>query len=200
MALYLGTERVKIRTAPYVRYNIVGNPTIVDGVASDFTSSDYLELTQTFQDDGSDFEIKLNVTPTNTQGRPIMGVISTYSGANSFIAQNGGAFRWKITSDNVMTFTTSYSINTNYDIYASRTNGVYHFSFGSNGTTIEELTLESSALVNGGNARTFALGCDKSTFNDRFPGSINLYQSYIKRNGLYWWDGNIQYAQTYTLH
>ena len=208
MALYLGTERVKIRTAPYVRYTVVGSPTITDGVASGFSSSDYLKTTSVFSSIDT-FEIYLRVlNPETFRERGICG-FHTYSGNFGFVAESNGSFMFRLaTHIPGQSGTTEYvSILSNTSAQPSSYSRLYAKVDTINRTVyfkqmLDDETVQYSdtqaildkTIIYGS---MYELGLNQWGV---FTGGIDLNNSYIKVNGQYWWKGDMQYAQTYTLH
>ena len=168
-----------------VGYTIVGSPTIVDGVVSGLSSSDYLQV--------FNFE----------QYKPFEFVLKIYTGTRQsdtcyLIRSNGLLLYWiwnyKLAfflrnTDNQqieMVGTTQLLANTNYWVkmqYDGQTMYLYLSTDGIN------YNLENSTTINAiTNSYITKIGEQKSS-GAIFNGSINLNETYIKVNGVTWFNG-----------
>lgn len=193
-----GFDRVKIRTAPYERYTVTGTPTIIDNVMSNFSNSNYATTTSAFEVANYDnVEIYVRAkTPVNT------------SAGWTDIIENGGVGSYR-----------------NLGAYANGALTAYYFNFfghdfwryNISADTWYRLKLTTTASTQSGyiyddngnllyqsnDARRIA-GTSVLSFGGRYSankiGAIDFNNTYIKVNGQYWWRGDMQYVQTYTLH
>lgn len=195
--VWFGTtfSKVKVNTG-LTKYTVVGNPTIENGVASGFSSSNYLQLQQPFKLNANtvaEFKFKFKMTTAST--------------ANGIIGYpNGYGFHFIVPSDNKVDLfigngsswtvlngqkgTTVLSVNTDYYIKININKGNvvcslstddinYNTEFNVNITLTEEYTYN---LVYG-----------RARANDQYlRGSIDLNASYIKIGDGYFWRGAYQ--------
>lgn len=189
MPLYLGN----IVKQGSVDYTAVGSPTITDGVASGFSGSNYLQISQTYNaTNDKNVEIYVRAkTPTTISSsfNPIFG------------ADDIG--KWGIASytNALFSIRMGYSNGTTLsfgDMYISggiQADTWYRFKIkGSNGIWRAEIYNDSGALLNSSdkdwtsntlNANyTIKLKCTDNT--NAYSGSIDLNNTYIKVNGQAW--------------
>lgn len=186
-----------------VNYTVVGNPTIVDGVASEFTTTDYVTTQSAPQDtDVRNYElftkIRINSIPTSTEF-----IMCYEAGAREGISiMNGGRIR----------FQTSRAIGTTGEpsIYSSacstgdevlihtyyKGNNIWVLEISKdNGATWETntLTVITQELSEMNTSRVFTIGGSQFYSSSyKFPfisGSIDLNNTYIKVNNELWFYG-----------
>lgn len=163
-------------------YTIVGSPTIVDGIASGFSSSDYLRTPILPLSSANSFEINLKISADNPSGTytQIAGNDSTV--AFQFRGGDGKLHAYVRDSNGQSALTYSYTqqseISTIKLVYQ---NSVY--SLYVNGNFIE--SLEKGLPTTD---YPFALGTKMygNSSGDGFLGSIDLNETYIKVNGQAW--------------
>ena len=164
-----------------VNYTVVGNPKIVDGVASGFSTSDYLRVTGF--NSGSSFEINLAITPNSN------GYQNVFRSQNfDFVITGGGEGLFRILG-------TAYEFSCGSVTVGTKTS--YRFVYdGTNGYTYKNETLVTTSaakisLLN----QTFLIG---SYGADTTPldGSIDLNSTYIMINGQPWF-GNCPMFQNF---
>lgn len=175
-----------------VNYTVVGSPTIVDGVASGFTSSSCLYTTAS-PSFSSSCEFVCEFT-TGTGISTDQGIITTYGSGDSFnpfYIYNGNLVGW-ISSNNTSwgkeEIITSITANTKYRFKATYANNEYNwyqydFNTNSYGNSIK--TISFGAFYSG---NRFAIGSNRGS-NSPFPGSINLKETYIVLDGALWFYG-----------
>lgn len=204
---YTGMDRTALvnlfNSMPYnVGYTVVGSPTIVDGVVSEFSDSNHLNLTDTF-DPKKPYKIqvkfKLNSAFTNVSndffGVSTSGIFHlriTPSGKLDFCVGNG------IYDFNVVEIegTTILSANTDYWVQFEFTGTKYIIRLSTDGTTwTEENSLNSTAVPNPGNPFTLQIG-DGHSNHWYFRGSIDLNETYININGIPWFTGKAAMTKT----
>jgi hypothetical protein len=189
-------EYYKYGTEPNV--SIVGSPTIVDGVASGFTTANYLTTPKVFNPLGSEVEcvFKINLTALNrtnpmiSQGANVQfnkflfSVLKT--GQIRLNAGNGSATIVRVDSNVVLEINKDYWLKLHikdnvYSLYYSLDGKDYIFD---NSVTDTDIIREMTTTAYIGAVRDPATG-SSSYFN----GSIDLRESYIKINGEDWWHG-----------
>ena len=205
-------SRAKIRTNPFVKYEVVGNPTIADGVASGFTTTDYITTQSAPQDtDVRNYElftkIRINSIPTSTEF-----LMCYQAGAREGIS---------IINDGRIRFQTSRAIGTTGEpsIYSSACSAgdevLIHTYYKGNNVWVLEISKDNGAtwetytrtvrseLSAMDTSRVFTIGGSQfysSQYKSPFvSGSIDLNNTYIK-NGQYWFNGAMQNVETWTPH
>lgn len=198
--LYTPTRRrreyYKYGTEPNV--GIVGSPTIVDGVASGFTTANYLTTPKVFNPLGNEVEcvFKINLKALDRfnamlcQGGSVQFHRFSFNvqkdGRIRFYAGNGSTVIVSVYSNVVLEINKDYWLKLHikdnvYSLYYSLDGVDYIFDNSvEDADIIREMT--TSAYI--GAQRDPAVG-SSSYFN----GSIDLTQSYIKINGEDWWHG-----------
>ena len=167
-----------------VDYTVVGSPTIVDGVASGFSSSDYLRTTQDFPQSSNPFEMVFKVKFTAVNTTQVLFI----SNQNLIVAVSGqGHFRlqaqyqnsaWTYSQDGV------YSVPVNTDLYIKvlYDGAVFKLSYSTNGISFtDDITISTSTL-------SFQSGyCLMGTRgNQPLLGYMDLNETYISVNGQPW--------------
>ena len=173
-----------------VGYNIVGNPTINNGVVSGFSVNDYLSLnvdpTYTATDT---FEWNIKFTTGSSMQTSWLLSLSTstimrgiYYGANGvlFVPVGSGSQYGQISG---LTTETTYIVN------------VLKKSDGNLITTLKSAngTIISTQTKAVGNVELVSVASKLGqAFSSYFNGSINLNETYIKVNGVTWFNGKQQ--------
>ena len=217
---YTGMDRAALTTLfddlPYnVGYEVVGSPTINNGVVSGFSSSDYLKM-QSFLNSLVNVEYVVRCKPIDVQnasGRPLgYGTYTaTYNGGNyacgPYFYQNK---LWLLASIiGPTSSSTTYRIETNYSVTADTwyTIKVTHTSntvtlFAKTDNTeysqIGQLTNVPVADFDIGNLLLLGTAWGGLSPYSIFNGSIDLNNTYIKVNDVYWFRG--QPAMTKTIN
>lgn len=168
-----------------VGYTIVGSPTIVDGVASGFSVSDYLNLSSTLT---SFDEIVLSFIPgTYSSGRNVLFKtgINDYRGAFQQVSDTQGQYFYTKTDNTagnryvpctpgiVNIFKIQYISENSISCILSRQ--------GYEDSTFDLTDVDISATFGG----SIYLGRGTSAYN-AWSGSIDLNNTYIKVNGQPW--------------
>lgn len=198
--LYTPTRRrrdyYKYGTEPNV--TVVGSPTIVDGVASGFTTANYLTTPKVFNPLGSEVEcvFKVNLTalarynPMLCQSGSVQFHKFSFNvqkdGRMRFYAGNGSAVIVSLYSNIALEINKDYWLKLHikdnvYSLYYSLDGKDYIFD---NSVTDTNTILEMTAVAAIGAQRDPATGS-----SSYFTGSIDLRESYVKINGEDWWHG-----------
>ena len=187
---------------PYnVGYEVVGNPTITDGVVSGFSGTDALLLTHNLDiKNGLEAVFKIHTASTLPGANQY---IMVYNPGNNTVAQPLGL--WLGTSGKVAFSTRNGSIvsasalnnDTDYYLKVTSSSGVYELFYGTDGvnyTSIGTATDTDAALTNHIElgAWTFA----SSSLYRPLKGSIDLNESYIKLSGNMWFRGTEAMTKT----
>ena len=209
---YTGMNRVALvnlfKSMPYnVGYTVVGNPTIVDGVASGFSASNYLTTTYSFTyNSNTPFEFVCRFkTPTfedDSQG--------TFVCLDSFGGRLFGllldrvnkriAFRFAYLNSTAYTVRASSNYNYQQDTWyrakATILNGVCKIqSFDDNGNLLQE----AQDTFSFGDATYPVIFMCASTLSGSAwgnSGSVDLNNTYIKVNGVTWFRGTAAMTKT----
>lgn len=179
-------------SVPYnVGYTKVGNPTIVDGVASGFSSSDYLQILSA-PDISKPFEVFLKITTGTSEA---LQYPVHFVGTNSVFAINGGSSHRPIFlmryygtdgalhSCDTYSSTVSFADNTSYYVRClCDANGI-SLSYSTDNTNWTTRTTPLPADFVSWQQPT---GVYLSDIYHPFLGSIDLNETYIKVNGVPW--------------
>lgn len=189
---YIKIDDTKYKLQAVVGYTKVGSPTITDGVASGFSSANYLK-TPAFSPQNNRWKMVCKFTTGETL--PNCGIITGLGTTNSvaplfitgqamlsaFFSSNGTS--WDIAnSENIL----APQPNTTYIIEIEFTGNSYKFYSYENNIWVLKKTIISSKQIYGtiplvfGNNRGQSLG---------FNGSIDLNNTYIKINNKLWFNG-----------
>lgn len=183
---YIKLGSTKYNLQAVVGYTIVGSPTIVDGVVSGFSSSDYLTLPSysgTIQ--SLEFVVKVNTIPTTITNNALIlqltGVpINIYVRTNLQITMS-----YKDETDTTRYLNSGVQIEAIYYKFVLNSTGAYIYS-SSNGISWELLNSYSyttTILINGGK-----IGYATSTYNV-YDGSLDIGKSFSKINNKLWFNG-----------
>ena len=179
-------------SAPYnVGYEKVGNPTIVDGVASGFSSSNCLQLNSYLQPGTNPWKVQIKATPNNV--------------GNSQIICDSYYFRINQAGGVNSLYLTLYSEGDAYNSVVGTITNNTPFSLlldcidGKNVNVFLNDVLETtinlpSGLRNGANY--LKIGSDGNVY---FTGSIDLNNTYIKVNGVPWFTGKPAMTKTCSI-
>lgn len=202
-----GFDRVKIRTAPYVRYNIVGTPTITDGILSGCDDSNYLSLPSTLTiGENEDFDIRIKFKTNSLTSGGVVRLLRLLGGTHDYAsgifwrpAQSAIQFNAGALNGSENTQIGGMITNTYYYVKATRTNGKnIVFGWSTDNVNWTTKSWENSAA---GSTTTGYINnsIGRMSRADCTDVLIDLNNTNIKVNGQYWWRGDMQYAETYTL-
>lgn len=191
---------------PYnVGYEVVGSPTINNGVVSGFSASDYLNIPYSRLDlrnivfhckfkTGSDITTNQSILQFGNTGG-ILPFLLWVSGNKLTIFYAG-----KYTSNNIYTIINdNLSTNTDYEAEFGTVNSVRYFKFGTVGNMVNiPLTGGTDEDWNATLSRILWIGNTGTALTTPFTGSIDLNNTYIKMNDVYWFRG--QAAMTKTIN
>lgn len=182
-----------------VGYSVVGNPTIVDGIVSGFSNSDYLQLNQIVgANDARTFEIstKFTTPSTFTRGGSIVGIstfhnygirISSYTGTSAALA---GQVYSNSTYSTVTSGTSSLQPNTTYycRFLVDFENGTLNLQLSTDGTNWASYTGTCPSGYYNASQINWRIGTGVSNNADYGYSActIDLNETYIKVNGKLW--------------
>lgn len=178
-------SKVKVKSG-LARYIIVGNPTIIDGVLSNFNSSNYIKLDTIFP------------VKSCTNWEVVVKGYTTYNGNNQqrlFVNMNylvrgfGNPVQWSCYLGEGNDYNNLGDIATYpyFKIIRSNNNiSFYNSSDGINYNFVNTYTLNIENLPNDNIIR---IG---SSTSQNWTGSVDINKCYIKVNGSYFWRGSRQ--------
>ena len=198
---YTGMDRQALVTLfndlPYnVGYNVVGSPTINKGVISGFSENDYVATSETIQaQDISELVVKIRINSSALGKQQWQGILSSNFFINFYCGNN--AFEYaQIYFNGIegISFNTLLQPDTDYWL-----------KYINNGTTATALYSTDGVNFIAGASKDPSLISTQSPgvvrYGTRgaqaFDGSIDFNNTYIKKNGVYWFRG--QPAMTKTL-
>ena len=182
-----------------VNYEVVGNPTIVDGVASGFSASDYLQCQELTIQAGVPYEIATAIiTPSddtqngNTNACGIIGANASHNGLLYTFSNhpNPGCINFYGWQDN------SGSVN-NATLFQLEHSTLYYVKYGYDGDKLAYVSVSQDKInwetktrnyIPSSDTQVFYIGALRF-FNSYFPGSIDLNETYIKVNDQLWFYG-----------
>lgn len=193
MSLYYGKKKIP-------NANVVGSPTIDDGVVSGFSTGNYLTLPNAFNPNSNTWEIVIKTTTPSshsnsqvffdsTNGSSVIRAVSIYfaRGVGTFAyCLTGNTSNYdiadNITGSNVLDFSKTYYVKlifdgTSYKSYISTDGADWKLDFS---------VMSSTKVYNATDCRLGYFACNTSLY---YQGSIDLNESYIKINGETWWEG-----------
>lgn len=171
-----------------VGYEIVGNPTITDGVVSNFSDSDYIICNQSIaQTSNIEFNVKFNFVSLSATNPLLKGsnqyqqMLIRTSGnlACSFGYQDGG----------YQTIVSQYTfaINTTYTVNLSVKNNQYTLKIYDNNMQLLET---ETGIFNYPYLATNSMKIGVGDDNTFCSGTIDINETYVKVNDNYWFNGN----------
>lgn len=189
-----------ITTKKGLKYNVVGSPVVVDGVASGFSGSSYIQIPNAFKPANESWEFVFKVTtPSSWTQQRFFGSVGNYYKTIGGEFKAEGNFGVGITSngsswDVCWMWTTSIlQVNTTYWIKVSFTGTQYKLELSTDGV---EYTLENSkdstALLYQKDDSIINIGYMGTETAKYFQGSVDLNESYIKIGSKYVWGKNAE--------
>lgn len=172
-----------------VTYTIVGSPTIVDGVASNFSSSNYLTLPSENIKNFTEIVVKFRM-PSSALNKSKYNMIFTRGTFRMYVYSYEtyfGSWGFDIPEVGSLTSSTHLQADTDYWIKYTRNENLFTLFYstdGTNWTSANTKTGTISSEVEG----TSLIGTRSNT-SQYFEGSIDLNQTYIKVNGKLWFYG-----------
>lgn len=194
MALtFNGKEINTIKFNNNVGYEKVGNPTIVDGVASGFSASDYLKINNNFSS-SSNFEIVVRGTAIDAAAQ--RACLAFNRGENGFLdfGSVSSGIRLALKYNGSLT---SFRIYPNliegqlYYIHIIKTNSTLTLGYSTDGKNIllsEDFSVTSFDWI----FSYILLGVAPWQSATSYGGSIDLNETYIKVNDITWFNGKQQ--------
>ena len=166
-----------------VNYTVMGSPTIVDGIASGFSTSNYIRISQRFDSSTTDYEFVIRATPHyGTREAAVMGgnqafriYFSTYK--ISVLIPDADWYEG-ITISNI------FAQNTYYYIKLKRTGSEFALSYSTDG--INYSTPVTKTIVPATGTNYIDYGYWGGDGWDPYNGSIDLNNTYIKVNVQPW--------------
>lgn len=198
---YTGLDRAALvnlfNSMPYnVGYTVVGSPTISSGVASGFSSSNYLD-SQKFTGYNSDFEfnVAFNTIDTISDCGLLSGSSYLYGGI--LISNNKVRFAARIDAETTQTFSVSSNVyltaNTPYVANAKREGNTLTLKLYKNGVLEDTATGDLTGVILSSNIAAIRIGRNSG---GSFNGSIDLNETYININGVPWFTGKAAMTKT----
>lgn len=192
------------KSMPYnIGYTVEGSPTITNGVVSGFSSSNYLDITDGFAwDFDKDFEFQVDFTPTSTSNAPLLVGNSAYYGGLQVIdgkirfacrkSDASGGVNYSLAS------TDSVVANSSYVANAKRVGNTLTLTIYKDGSLLETKTDD---LTNVGfiQNQIWHLRIGYTAVTGSASGSVNLNNTYIKKNGVPWFRGTAAMTKTISV-
>ena len=193
----LGSTKYKLQAV--VGYKIVGNPTIVDGVVSEFSSSDYVTISQPSGTVNSfEINIKFTMPSSYTSGQSLLGYTTVYNGSSLlayilltssntiatylFKKSDGTQTRYGVDYDISQHLSETFTFNVKTDM-----SNVYINLYNSNGQLVDTNTYTNQDL-GGSITSSIKIGV-RNNLSNAFSGSIDINNTFIKINNKLWFNG-----------
>lgn len=171
-----------------VGYTVVGSPTIVDGVVSGFNASNNLKVTG-FNANANNFETVIRAKPNSADGLICVG--------------SGGTDQWKILfksnrlwfiptkqADSTLKIETTFDTSKFYFIKATKEGSKGTISYSEDGRNWQGLISQDN-MSWGSGTNNIIIGYI-SNYPVSFNGEVDLNHTYIKVNGVTWFNGKQQ--------
>lgn len=173
-------------------YTIVGNPTIVGGVASGFSDSNHIKINNSIGANYSSFEFVSKIrldsfgqsfqTILNATGYQFFICVSADKKITLYATSVGSSTSWNIANN--VKGTTVLQLDTNYWVKFAFNGNSYIVSISTNGTSYTtEITINNSAKIE---ISALVFGKRTTTTGRYLLGSIDLNHTYIKVDGQPW--------------
>lgn len=171
---------------------------IDDGVASGFSTSNYLTLPEIFTPSSNTWEQVYKITTGSDVSTQQVFVGNGGAQYKLMSGVQSGRFRLWLSSNNstwdITDSAGSYTVlsSTEYYIRLKFTGTSYTLEYSLNGNEdsyITDIAVSSSTLITNSNTLSFGVNKFSSGAVIPFLGSIDLTQSYIKINNKNWWHG-----------
>ena len=175
-----------------VNYTVVGSPTIVDGVASDFSTSNYLTIPGTFNPSTSEWELGTAITANSGTGAmPVQAEDNTYF---YFRVDKGGSCYFVYTkSDDTLDFV---EICQNYDgnkvfLKSKKVGADITTQYSYDNVTWQNGGSRANADIKNVSYTNFYVGGITYVSGTMLDGTVDMKHTYIKINGdLYFYGKN----------
>lgn len=188
---------------PYnVGYTVVGSPTITDGVASGFSSSDYLNIPTLRNATFSSLEFQTRIL--NFSGSDANNVILRTGSAYFVIRYSSGKIEYIYQSDDgSKTLTTNNDVSSIQDLYIktimkNNLQELYTSTDGTNWQLENSATDTITSLSNLFYSGT-ALGAHPSYDNQKLRGSMDLNNTHLNIDGVPWFTGKAAMTKTCSI-
>ena len=188
---YTGLSRAALvnlfKSMPYnVGYTAVGSPTITDGVASGFSTDDYIQSSFTFDfANNTNWEMVICTPSYSNSGR-----IGGFGSGNGTLSFNNSSSYFTVswsghTSDLNISLNHSFTNGDKYFFRIKRVESTLYLAYSTDGKSwLGEVSNTPTAWPT--NASRLILGAQNYLSNTGYQGSIDLNNTYIKANGKRW--------------
>ena len=191
---YIIKQQVETKYLDTTQYTSIGTPTIVNGIISNFSSANYLQLNEIFNPGNNTWEI---VSKIYTKSSVEQGIFGNVSGAmyktfgisiyasplNFAISLTSNGSSWDIANTRG---THTVALNKWYWIKLKFTGSTYEFYYSEDGINwVLDINIQSSASLLNSNTNN-VLGYNNYGSPYPFIGNIDLFETYIKIANEYW--------------
>lgn len=191
---YITKQQVETKYLDTTQYTSIGTPTIVNGIISNFSSANYLQLNEIFNPGNNTWEIVSKIYTKSSVEQGIFGNvsgdiyktfgISIYASPLNFaisLTSNGSS--WDIANTRG---THTVALNKWYWIKLKFTGSTYEFYYSEDGINwVLDINIQSSASLLNSNTNN-VLGYNNYGSPYPFVGNIDLFETYIKIDNEYW--------------
>lgn len=171
-----------------VKYTVVGNPTIIDGIASNFSTSNYLRTSSNWAQINTKFDIVICARPSG--GSALMCIGSGESGKMKlYFSTSKITFQTGNSSQDDLVIETTFSNNLFYYIRIKRNESTTFLSYSTDGTNWQSEISGNLVYTSQSNFMRFGYNAN---IPSTFGGSIDLNQTYVKVNNEMWFGSQMQ--------
>lgn len=165
----------------YMNLSVVGSPTISSGVASGFSSSNYLQMSSNLPSTDS-FEIQVDFTTgnsfTNYETVFLLRQICDIEYSNAYLSFV--SYNWR--TNGYIKIIENPQTNTHYTVKFIKNNETVDFYLSTNGGSFSKVATTDVGTMAQANLVSF--GTSIANLSRAFAGSINIPNCYIKLNGV----------------
>lgn len=191
-------SKVKVKSG-LARYTVVGSPTITNGIASGFSTSNYLKIaipSECQSDIKKSFEIQTKITMPDTLPTYSQFFYFPIKGTAAGLCYSSTRLIFNIYSDTYRIRSNTNIIQTNETLWIKGTikNNIAELLTSSDGINwTSHGTLDITDMPTDFDTNDAKIGINGNKSSDWiFPGSIYLNETYIKINGNYFFRGSKQ--------
>lgn len=179
------------KSMPYnVGYTVVGSPTIVDGIASGFSSSNTIQINN-FNAGSESWEFVTRAKRSSGGGNAVLCI---GNGQPMYIYFSSSTLRVSITGTNT-DISGTFDTNVFYYIRVRKEQNTFYLDYSTDRITYIG-TISTTADLSSYTSNSISFGRAPYYQTTYFGGSIDLNETYIKVNGVPWFTGKATMTKT----
>ena len=179
---------------PYnVGYDLIGSPTITNGIVSGFTTSNYLRTSMAFDFTQTNYEMVICATPHATASRR-GAIIGSYGSGMVIYFTTTAIYYYPGTGVNGLQLNGTFDASTFYYVRAKCNNGTYSLEYSTDGVTYTgTVTGTGTSTLT---AKQLNFGYYSADGWDPLEGDIDMNNTYIKISDALWFRGTATQTKT----